>query len=176
MSAALVRRGRVWKFGDNVNTDSMLPNVAFRLPLNEQHRHCFEAIRPGWVTAVRPGDLIVAGENFAIGSSRPVGRILRVCGIAGVAAHSVNGLGLRSCVNDGVPAIGCPGVGDLFADGETGEIDFSSGKITNLDRGTSIQAAPLAPLLADIVVAGGVMPMLIREGYVESTSFVAADG
>jgi len=170
----LVRTGRVWTFGDQVNTDLILPSHAFRLPKNEQHKLCFEAIRPGWVNEVRPGDIIIGGENFGMGSGRPVGTILRACGIAGLVAESVNGLCLRNCVNFSLPGIDCPGVTRIFEDGDTARVDFLSGLVENLSRHKSLRGKPMAPLLAEVVVAGGVIPMLIKEGYIEEDSFVAS--
>jgi 3-isopropylmalate/(R)-2-methylmalate dehydratase small subunit len=164
----LVREGRVWKFGDDVNTDLVFPNRAFRMPLAEQHRLVFSANRPGWVDEVGPGDLIVAGENYGMGSGRPVGRLLAECGIAGVVAESVNGLCLRNCVTYGFPALAVPGIVDAFDEGERARIDFASGLVENLDRGTRLEAPGLPPLLRDLVVAGGTIPMLIREGFIES--------
>lgn len=166
--------GRVWRFGDHINTDLILPNVAFRLPRAEQHRLCFEAIRPGWVDQVAPGDIVVAGENFGMGSGRPVGAILLACGIRGVVAESVNGLCLRNCVNYSLPAIDCPGVTALFADGDRAEIDFRTGRVANLTTGRSLDGRPLPELLAGIITAGGVIPMLVREGYIEPEPFIAA--
>lgn len=173
-TAELVRIGRVWTFGDEINTDLILPHTAFRMPKSEQHKLCFEAIRPGWVAAVRPGDIIVGGRNFGMGSGRPVGTILVACGIAGLVAESVNGLCLRNCVNFSLPGIDCPGVTALFEDGDEARIDFLSGRVENRTRGTALQGKPLAPLLADIVRAGGVVPMLVREGLVEEHAFVAS--
>jgi 3-isopropylmalate/(R)-2-methylmalate dehydratase small subunit len=171
---SLVREGRVWKLGDNINTDLILPNVAFRLPVAEQHTLCFSANRPGWVKEVREGDLIVAGENFAMGSGRPVGAILGARGIRGVVAESVNGLGLRNCVNFSLPAIQCGGVAAAFEEGDIARIDFRAGRIENLTRSTWLQGTRLPALPADVVEAGGVAAMLIREGYIEATPFAAA--
>lgn len=171
---ALVQTGRVWKFGDNINTDLILPSAAFRLPLREQHKLCFEAIHPGWAEQVSPGDLIVAGENFGMGSGRPVGEVMRACGIGGVVAESINGLCLRNCVNSSLPGIDCAGVTALFEDGDTARVDFISGQVENLTRRASIQGKPLAPLLAEIVIAGGVIPMLLKEGFIHEGPFVAA--
>ncbi len=164
--------GRVWLFGNGINTDQILPTKAFGWPEHEQHRACFEALRPGWVDRVKPGDLMVAGDDFGIGSSRPIGAVLRACGIAGVIANSLNGLGLRSLINYSVPALGCPGVTDLFQEGDLARIDFCNGTIENLDRKLSRSTTPLAPELVQIVTAGGVVPMLIAEGLVASTKFV----
>jgi len=169
----LIRTGRVWTFGDQINTDLILPSAAFRMPKSEQHRLCFEAIRPGWVNEARAGDIIVGGENFGMGSGRPVGTVLRACGIAGLVAESINGLCLRNCVNFSLPGIDCPGVSRIFEDGDTARIDYVTGLVENLSRNRSLQGKPLAPLLAEIVLAGGVIPMLIREGFIAEESFVA---
>jgi 3-isopropylmalate/(R)-2-methylmalate dehydratase small subunit len=170
----LVYTGRVWKFGDQINTDLITPAFTFRLPKSEHHKFCFEAIRPGWVKAVRPGDIIIAGENFGMGSGRPVGTALRACGIAGLVAESINGLCLRNCVNFSLPGIDCPGVTAIFADGDTARVDFLSGKVDNVTQGKSIQGKPLAPLLAEIVIAGGVIAMLLKEGFIHDEPFAAS--
>ena len=115
---ALVREGRVWIFGDDINTDLIFPNRAFRLPLEEQHRLVFSANRPGWVDEVERGDIVVGGKNFGMGSGRPVGKLLLECGIGGVVAVSVNGLCLRNCVTFGLPALSVPEIAELFEEGE----------------------------------------------------------
>ena len=170
----LVHTGRVWKFGDLINTDLIMPSKAFRLPKTEQHTLCFEAVRPGWARQVKPGDIIVAGENFGMGSSRPIGEVMRAAGIVAVIAESINGLAMRTCVNSSLPAINCAGVAKLFEDGDTARVDFLSGKVENLTRGSALQTHPMAPLLAEIVAAGGVIPMLLKEGYIHAEPFVAA--
>lgn len=169
----LVHTGRVWKFGDLINTDMIMPSTAFRLPKSEQHTLCFEAIRPGWARQVRPGDILVAGENFGMGSGRPIGEVLRACGIVALVAESINGLALRNCVNSSLPGINCAGVSRLFEDGDTARVDFLSGKVENVTRGKSIQTHPMAPLLVEIVAAGGVIPMLVKEGYIHAEPFAA---
>lgn len=165
----LIREGRVWIFGDHVNTDLIFPNRAFRLPEAEQRRLVFSANRPGWVDEVRPGDLIVAGENFGMGSGRPVGRLLRECGIAGLVAESINGLCLRNCITFSFPAVACPGVTKRFREGDVARVDFVSGEVRNLTTGESLRGAGLPPLFQEIIAAGGVIPMLVREGYIEAT-------
>ena len=163
----LVRQGRVWLFGDHVNTDLIFPNRAFRLPEPEQHRQVFSANRPGWVDKVRPGDLIVAGENFGMGSGRPVGRLLRECGIGGLVAESVNGLCLRNCITFDFPALACPGATKMFREGDEARVDFVAGEVSNLRSGETVRVPGLPPLFLDVIAAGGVVPMLIREGYIE---------
>lgn len=170
----LARSGRVFVFGDEINTDLVMPNRAFRLPQAEQHTLAFEAIRPGWVSEVRPGDLIVAGQNFGMGSSRPVGAVLRACGIAGIVAESVNGLCLRNCVNVSLPALDCPGVSSLFHDGDIAQVDYTTGLVKNLTQGTELMGKRLPPLLAEIVVAGGIIPMLVSQDLIEAVPYAAA--
>lgn len=170
----LVFSGRVWKFGDLINTDLIMPSKAFRLPKAEQHTLCFEAVRPEFAGQVKAGDLIVAGENFGMGSSRPIGEVLRGCGIAAVLADSINGLALRTCVNSSLPALNCAGVSALFSDGDLGRVDCRSGRIENLTTGKSMTTHPMAPLLAEIVAASGVVPMLLKDGYIHAEPFIAS--
>ena len=165
--------GRVWKFGDQINTDLILPMSAMRLSPDLMHTFAFEAIRPGWVKQVRPGDLLVAGENFGLGSSRPIGQVLKTCGIVGVIAESINGLGYRNCINAAVPVMAVPGIAMAFEDGELAQVDFLTGEVHNQTRGTALQGKPLPSALADIVLAGGVMPMLVSGGFVNAKPFLA---
>ena len=69
--------GTAWLFGDDINTDLILPGSAFLLPVEEQIKYCFSANRPGWSDLVKPGDIIVAGENFGVGSARPIGNVFQ---------------------------------------------------------------------------------------------------
>jgi 3-isopropylmalate/(R)-2-methylmalate dehydratase small subunit len=163
----LVRRGRVWKFGDNINTDLIFPQSAFRVPVAEQRRYVFSAVRPGWVDLVEKGDLIVAGRNFGTGSGRTVGKIFSECGIAGLVAESINGLCFRNCINYSFPAMECRGVVDLFEEGDIARIDFLSGVVTNESNGREMNGKPLPPFLADLVQSGGIIPMLVRGGYID---------
>jgi 3-isopropylmalate/(R)-2-methylmalate dehydratase small subunit len=81
---------------------------------------------------------------------------------------------MRTCVNSSLPAINCLGVSALFADGDTARVDFLSGKIDNITSGKSLQTHPMAPLLAEIVAAGGVVPMLLKDGYIHAEPFNAS--
>lgn len=163
----LIHTGRVWKFGDQINTDLIMPASAFYLKGRERAKMIFHAVRPGWADHVKEGDIIVGGQNFGLGSGRPVGAVLRECGIVGLVAESINGLCLRNCVNFSLPGIDCPGVSAAFEEGDVARIDFMSGKVENVTRGKTLQGKPLERLLAEIVMAGGVIPMLVQEGYIE---------
>ena len=157
--------GRVWKFGDDINTDLVIPNFAVLMTLEEQLPHCFSANRPGWVDEVQPGDVLVVGRNFGVGSARNIGAVFHALGISGVVAESFNGLGLRNCINAGLPSLPCPGVADVFAEGDTAEVDWTTGAVKNATTGATAQGNPIPQALQDIVSAGGVENVLRREGY-----------
>ena len=158
-------KGKVWKFGDDINTDLVIPNFAVLMTLEEQLPHCFSANRPGWVDDVQPGDVLVVGRNFGVGSARNIGAVFHALGISGVVAESFNGLGLRNCINAGLPSLPCPGVADVFAEGDTAEVDWTTGAVKNATTGTTAQGNPIPQALQDIVSAGGVENVLRREGY-----------
>lgn len=160
-------KGRIWKFGDNINTDLMLPNVAMARPESEQPKYCFSANRPGWSEEVKPGDIIVAGENFGTGSSRQAARVLKALGLGGVIADSVNSLFFRNCVNVGFCAIICPGVSEAFEEGDEVEVDMSRGTVKNTRTGIILQGEEIPPRLLQILEAGGIRPLLEKEGYLK---------
>ena len=157
---------RVWKFGDNINTDLILPILAFYMNPQEQSRYVFHANRPGWVDQVQPGDIIIGGSNFGMGSSRPAARSLVTLQIGALVAHSINGLFYRNCVNWALPAIECPDIQDAFDEGEVAEIDYDTSLIRNVTRGTVLQGKPVPPQLVDIVKAGGIYNLLERDGSI----------
>lgn len=157
--------GKVWKFGHDINTDLVIPNFAVLMPVEEQLEHCFSANRPGWVDEVRPGDVLVVGRNFGVGSARNIGAIFHGFGISGIVAESFNGLGLRNCINAGMPSLPCPGVLDAFEEGHVAEVDWTTGAVRNATTGASLQGAPIPPQLQRIIAAGGVEDVLRSEGY-----------
>jgi 3-isopropylmalate/(R)-2-methylmalate dehydratase small subunit len=159
-------KARVWKFGDNINTDLILPVQAFYLPAEEQPKYVFQANRPGWVKEVKPGDIIVGGKNFGMGSSRPAARSLKNLGLACLVAPSINGLFFRNCVNFAFPAMECPGVDAAFQEGETAEVDFDASVVRNITRGVTLQGRPIPPQLMELVKAGGIYPLLEKEGLI----------
>lgn len=157
--------GRVWKFGDDINTDLVIPNFAVFLTLEEQLPHCFSANRPGWVDEVQQGDVLLAGRNFGVGSARNIGAVFHALGISGVVADSFNGLGLRNCVNAGLPSLPCPGILDAFDEGDVAEVDWVGGVVKNVTKSTTLGGSPVPAPLQEIVHAGGVENVLRNEGY-----------
>ena len=157
--------GKVWKFEHDINTDLVIPNFAVLMPVEEQLQHCFSANRPGWVDEVEAGDVLVVGRNFGVGSARNIGAVFKGLGIAGVVAESFNGLGLRNCINVGMPSLPCEGVLDLFEEGDMAEVDWTTGAVRNATRGATLQGAPIPLQLQQLVAAGGVEDVLRADGY-----------
>jgi 3-isopropylmalate/(R)-2-methylmalate dehydratase small subunit len=161
-------KGRVWIFGDNIDTDLMMPHGAFEKSLHEQAQFVFKANRPGWVDLVKKGDIIVAGKNFGTGSSRPAALLFKNLGIEAIAAESVNGLFFRNCINYGLPAFNCPGVTESFQEGDVAEIDPQAGTLRNAMTGISLRTGILPAMLMNIIAAGGMIELLTKEGCLES--------
>lgn len=155
--------GRTWVVGDSVDTDAMYPGYAMKLDVADAARHVFYALRPGWVDEVAPGDIVVAGRNFGIGSSRPVAALMRHLGVAALVAEEFNSLFLRNAINNGMPALTVPGVRDLVAEGEELTVDLAEGWAQVGDR--RLDVAPQPPMVLDILAAGGLLPRLVADGY-----------
>jgi 3-isopropylmalate/(R)-2-methylmalate dehydratase small subunit len=157
--------GRVWVFGDNLNTDDMYPAFAMKLDPPEAARHVFYQVRPGWTDQVNKGDIVLAGRNFGVGSSRPVATLFTELGVAGLVAEEFNSLFFRNAVNAGLPALTLPDATSLFSEGDTGSFDLSGGTWRNETTGSSGSVPRLPDLILDIIASGGVMPRLAAQGY-----------
>jgi len=153
-------KGRVHVLGDNINTD--LNCSSKYLPGKDNAyvaQHAFEQVAPGFASRFRPGDVIVAGRNFGINSSREQAvHILRAMGVGGIAAHSFGRLFFRNTINNGLPAIECDISG--IADGDEIEIDLAAGNLTVAARGISRTVAALPPAVQQILAAGGLIAYL----------------
>ena len=165
MTSRLTVTGRVWVFGDGLNTDAMYPAFAMKMDIPEAAKHVFYEVRPGWTDQVAPGDIVIAGRNFGLGSSRPVASLFRHLGVAALVAEEFNSVFLRNAVNAGLPALTALGVTGLFHDGDTGRFDIATGAYRNETTGESGQAKPLPPLVLEILESGGVLPRLAEQGY-----------
>ena len=161
-------KGKVWMFGDDINTDYMMPGFTPRgLSMRERTLYCMRANRPGWAEQVQKGDIIMGGRNFGCGSNRPAANMLKLLGLSVLVADSINSLMLRNCANFAMPALPCPGVSKAFKDGDIAEVDISKGVVNNLTTGVVITTYSLPRFLLDILEAGGLVPMLIKNGYIE---------
>ncbi|MET0704416.1 MAG: 3-isopropylmalate dehydratase [Mycobacterium sp.] len=164
-TGAMTFTGTVWVFGDDLNTDAMYPAFAMKMDPPEAARHIFYELRPGWTDLVRPGDIVCAGTNFGVGSSRPVATLFAELGVAGLVAQEFNSLFFRNAVNAGLPAMTLPEATDIFSDGDAGTFDLTDGSWRNDTTGTSGTVPVLPQLILDIVASGGVMPRLVEQGY-----------
>ena len=158
---------RAWVFGDSVDTDNMYPGFAMKLPIEEAARHIFYDLRPGWTDEVQPGDVVVAGRNFGIGSSRPVARLFTQLGVAALVADEFNSLFLRNSINFGLPAVTIPGVSAAIDDQDRVRLNVRDATIEKLDgSGTALHGQPLPEFVFEIVVRGGLLPKLAADGYI----------
>ncbi|VVB72077.1 Isopropylmalate/citramalate isomerase small subunit [uncultured archaeon] len=156
--------GRNWKFGDDIDTDAIIPGryLVINDP-KELSEHLFEGVRPQMAEEVRPGDYVVAGENFGCGSSREHAPLaLKGAGVAAVVAKSFARIFFRNAINIGLPLFICADV-DKIADGDTIDIDMARGVIMNISRGESYKTTPLPEFLMEIVDAGGLVEYTRRQ-------------
>ena len=158
--------GKVWVFGDDLNTDAMYPGFAMKMEPSEAARHIFYEVRPGWTDEVSPGDIVVAGKNFGVGSSRPVASLFAELGVAGLVAEEFNSLFFRDAVNAGLPVMTLPDATIVFSDGDAGTFDLTDGSWRNDTTGASGTVPKLPKLILDIIASGGVLPRLAAQGYV----------
>ena len=157
-----VRTGRVWKFGDRISTDLMMPGHRVLanpdLSVEEAAKFCMEANRPGWAEReVQPGDILVAGINCGCGSSRNGSQSLQALGIAVVLAESVSRIHLRNAVNTGLPTLVAPGITEFVEDGQSLEVNIVTGEVKNLETGATLNAEAWAEGTPpyQILMAGG---------------------
>jgi 3-isopropylmalate/(R)-2-methylmalate dehydratase small subunit len=159
--------GKVWKFGDDINTDLIAPTPYIYKPAKEQARHVFEVNRPGWVDQVQAGDFIVAGRNFGMGSSRPAPMALSALSLGCVLADSINALFFRNCVSFGLLALECPNVSNLFNEGDRAEVSFEDFTVRNPATGGVLNAIPIPASLIQLMRGGGIFPLLESEGFIK---------
>ena len=155
-------QGRVHKYGDDVNTDVIIPARYLNIhDMDELSLHCMEDIDPRFVEKANPGDIIVACDNFGCGSSRehaPV--VIKQRGISCVIATTFARIFYRNAINIGLPIMECPEASERIEDGDEVAIDFESGIITNITKGETYQAAPFPAFIQEIIDAGGLLNSL----------------
>lgn len=160
-------RGRVWKFGDSIESDAI--NPYYRYPtMEELKQHTMEAYRPEFPAEVKPGDIMVAGRNFGCGSSRP-GLVLREVGVAAIIAESVSRLFLRNSISRAIPIFVAPGVTGIVEDGEALEVDYPKGVVRNPANGKSASIRKFPLMIEQIFECGG-LPEFARERYLREAA------
>jgi len=160
-----VIEGRVWVLGTDVDTDQIISGKYLTIiDPNELKKHVFEIALPEFANEARAGDIIVAEENFACGSSREhAPQAMRAIGVGAVVADSFARIFYRNAINLGIPTVEAKGVRRIFEKGDTARIEMSAGRITNLRTGASVTFPPLPHHLLELLEAGGLVEKVRAE-------------
>lgn len=156
--------GTAWKFGDNVDTDVIIPGKYLILPAEEAAEHVMAGIRPGFAREVSPGDVIVAGSNFGTGSSRESApRAIKSAGIDAIIAKSFARIFFRNCINVGLAPVECSRA-DEIEEGMRVRVDVDNGRVDVVGSDETFDAVRLPDEIGAILDAGGLVPLL-RERF-----------
>ena len=158
-------RGRAWKFGDDISTDHITPGRYFHLrsKIEELAKHVMEDADPDFMKKFKPGDFIVAGKNFGMGSSREHAPLaLKVAGVSAVLAKSFARIFYRNAINVGLPVLIVDT--DRIESGDELEVDLSKGIVRDLTKGFELKAKPLPDFMLKILNAGGLVEFVKRHG------------
>jgi 3-isopropylmalate/(R)-2-methylmalate dehydratase small subunit len=157
--------GRVWIFGDNVSTEYMMPGFTMlgKMTDAQAQLHCMAALRPEFAKEVKPGDILIAGENFGCGSSRIASKLLLALGISCVLAESVAGIFYRNSISTGLPVIELRGVSGFAREAEHCVVRLGEGLIENRETGATMSFPPFPAHIITILDAGGLYPLLKAE-------------
>ena len=158
-------KGTVLKYGDNIDTDVIIPARYLNTQsAAELAAHCMEDIDTSFVARVKAGDIMVGGENFGCGSSREHAPLaIKASGVSCVIANSFARIFYRNAINIGLPILECPAASAAIAEGDTVSVNFDTGLITDETTGQTFEAAPFPPFIQNIIKAGGLMNSL-QEG------------
>jgi 3-isopropylmalate dehydratase small subunit len=158
--------GKVWKFGDNIDTDVIIP--ARFLNVSDQDllaKNCFVDLRPDFSNTARPGDVIVAGNNFGCGSSREHAPLaIKAAGVSVVIAKSFARIFYRNAFNIGLPILESEEAFKKFEEGSRVQVDLEKGEIRGGDKGAKVTAKPIPPFMREIVDAGGLVAYIKQRG------------
>lgn len=158
--------GRIWKLGDNINTDVIIPgryNVT--TDRTQLAKHCLCEALPEFAQQVQPGDVVMVGHNFGCGSSREhAPAAILGCQVRVIIARSFARIFYRNSVNIGLPVLVCEEAVLKSNDGDQIDVDLERGEIRNLTSGQTFQSEPLDPFVARIVRAGGILEYIRLEG------------
>lgn len=161
--------GRAFLLGDRIDTDVLAPGALMKLPPEELARHCLKAVRPDFADAVRPGDFIVAGEGFGIGSSREqAAASLRLLGVRAVLAKSFARIFYRNAFNLGLPALVFR-EDEAITEGDVLDLDLASGRLRNETTSRSFALTPVPPHLLAMAEAGGLVALLKQRFQAQGT-------
>jgi len=160
-----VLKGRAIKFGDGISTDHIIPGrfAHLRSNLPELARHAFEDTAPDFVTRVKPGDFVVAGSNFGLGSSREhAPLVIKMAGVSAILARSVARIFFRNAINLGLPVLICDT--DKINDGDVLEIDLAAGTVRDITSGSLLTFGKIPAVMLRILDEGGLIPYIQKYG------------
>ena len=154
-------RGRVRKFGDNIDTDIIAPGPSLMLPVDEMKKQAFSPVLPEFYKTVREGDILVAGNNFGCGSSREQATsVVKALGFGYVVCESMAKIYLRNCVGLGIYPVVAKGVSRIFKEGDEIEMDMEHGEVRNAQTGERASFEPLSGTPLEILESGGILNVL----------------
>lgn len=155
-------KGTVFRYGRDIDTDVIIPARYLNTSdPAELARHCLEDLDPTFVSRVRPGDIVVADENFGCGSSREHAPVaIKASGISCVIAANFARIFYRNAINIGLAILECPAASAEIENGDEVTVDFDTGVITDVTKGTTYQAEPFPPFIKDMIARGGLMASL----------------
>jgi 3-isopropylmalate/(R)-2-methylmalate dehydratase small subunit len=155
----MILKGKAWKFGDGISTDHIQPSKYFHLRGNlpELAKHVLEGAREDFPTLFGPGDFVVGGRNFGLGSSRE-----HAAGLSAVLAKSFARIFFRNAINVGLPLIICDT--DGIGEGDDLEVDLEEGMVRNKSRGGQLPFSPLPPFMVRILNDGGLLHHIKKHG------------
>jgi 3-isopropylmalate/(R)-2-methylmalate dehydratase small subunit len=158
-------RGKVHKYGDDVNTDVIIPARYLNVyDPAELAQHCMEDLDPEFLKKVKPGDIIVAGSNFGCGSSREHAPLaIKAAGISCVIAKSFARIFYRNALNTGLPILECEEAVAKTQAGDILEVELSTGEIVNITRGLTFKANPIPDFMLELIKAGGLIEYTKRK-------------
>ena len=155
-------KGKVWKYGDNVDTDVIIPARYLNTTIPaELAKHCMEDIDKTYAGSVQPGDIMVGGWNFGCGSSREHAPIaIQASGASCVIAASFARIFYRNSINIGFPILECPQAAEAIRSGDIVSVDTATGIITDETTGETFEAKAFPPFIENIINKGGLLPYL----------------
>ena len=158
-------RGKVFKFGDSISTDHIIPGrfAHIRSNLPELAKHVLEDADPTFVSRIKEGDFIVAGSNFGLGSSREhAPMVIKMAGVKAILAKSVARIFFRNAINLGLPVLICDT--DRINDGDELEIDLGAGTIRDITSGNRFTSGKIPEVMLRILDEGGLIPYIQKYG------------
>jgi len=158
-------KGKVWKFGHDVDTDQIIPSQYLLLPnVEEMKHHAFEPVDKDFSKKVSPGDIVLGGENFGAGSSREQApAVLKALGISAVVAQSFARIFFRNAINIGLPVIVCKEIYEHIDNGDVLEVDVTNGLIRSDKDGVQYSATKLPDHVMKILEANGLIAYLNKQ-------------